>query len=61
MWNKLKKLRCYAIRNSHKFHRTHNFLHLMYFSFVAVGGPYDWAAAALLIVGVASWILHLEG
>lgn len=42
------------------FHHAHNVTHLSYFSMVATHGPYHWAAAVLLILGIVGWVLHVE-
>jgi hypothetical protein len=51
-----------SFAHSHEkiFHHAHNTTHLAYFSMVAAHGPYHWAAAVLLILGILSWILHVE-
>jgi hypothetical protein len=41
------------------FHRTHSVTHLSYFAMVATHSAYHWAAAALLILGIIGWVLHL--
>jgi hypothetical protein len=49
----------YVHRHEKAFHRTHNVTHLSYFAMVATHSAYHWAAAALLILGIISWALHI--
>jgi hypothetical protein len=42
------------------FKRTHHATHLAYFSMVASHGPYHIAALALLVMGIAFWLVKLE-
>lgn len=41
-------------------HHAHNYGHLIYFGAVAIGGPYNYCAAGLLVVGVAMLVFGEE-
>lgn len=40
--------------------RLHHGTHLCYFFMVGMHGPYHYAALALLVLGIAMWVVKLE-
>ncbi len=50
----------HAHKHHRVYHRAHEGTHVAYLAMVAMHGPYNYAAAAMLIVLAIGWLLHLE-
>lgn len=42
-----------------QFHHLNHLTHLSYFGMVMTHGPYHWAAAILLFLGILGFLMHL--
>lgn len=56
----LASIREHAHRHHRAYHVAHNSTHVSYLTLVATHGPYSYAAAALLVIVVLGWLLHME-
>lgn len=57
----IKRLQDYALRHHIAIKRAHSVSHLSYLTLVMTHGPYDIAAAVVLLITVVAYALHLEG
>jgi hypothetical protein len=58
--DKWKKLEVYVHSHQKRYHQAHGLLHASYFTMVFTHGPYNLAAAGMLVLIIIGWLLHLE-
>jgi len=57
---KWRQLAAYVHRHQKCYHQAHGVVHASYFTMVFIHGPYNIAAAVMLVLIIIAWIFHLE-
>lgn len=62
LWVRVKwrKLESYVHSHQKRYNQAHGVVHASYFTMVFIHGPYNVAAAVMLLLIIMAWVFHLE-